>query len=77
MWPTEDVIRTREELAEQMRTLSKAEHAEDVVPPLLTGVQDPSSNAHSEDESLHLGDWKKSMRAAAHLYTGIAEYHRQ
>ena len=45
------------------------------VPPLLTGVQDPASNAHSEDESLHLGDWKKSMDAAAHLYAGIAEYH--
>ncbi len=46
-------------------------------PPLLTGVQDPQSNAHSEDESIDLGDWRKSMKAAAHLYDGIAEYHRR
>jgi len=38
------------------------------VPCLLTGVEDPGCGAHSEDESLHLGDWKKSMRAAVHLF---------
>jgi acetylornithine deacetylase/succinyl-diaminopimelate desuccinylase-like protein len=42
------------------------------VPCLLTGVEDPGCAAHSEDESLHLGDWKKSMRSAVHFYDEVA-----
>jgi acetylornithine deacetylase/succinyl-diaminopimelate desuccinylase-like protein len=47
------------------------------VPCLLTGVEDPGCAAHSEDESLHLGDWKKSMRSAVHLFDEIARLGRE
>ncbi len=46
------------------------------VPCLLTGVEDPGCAAHSADESLHLGDWKKSMRSAVHLYDELARLGR-
>jgi acetylornithine deacetylase/succinyl-diaminopimelate desuccinylase-like protein len=42
------------------------------VPCLLTGVEDPGCAAHSEDESLHLGDWKKAMRLAVHFFDELA-----
>jgi acetylornithine deacetylase/succinyl-diaminopimelate desuccinylase-like protein len=42
-------------------------------PALLLGIEDPQSNAHAPNESLHEGDFRKLMATLAHLFANLGK----
>lgn len=45
------------------------------VPDLLLGLEDPACNAHGENESLDLADFRRAARSSAHLLAELAALH--
>ncbi len=46
------------------------------IPALLMGPDDPHSNIHGEDESLHLADWRSLIRSEVYLLDELARLGR-
>jgi len=46
------------------------------IPAILVGVEDPYTNAHSENESLELEDFRKTLLGQVHMLADLAKYVR-
>jgi acetylornithine deacetylase/succinyl-diaminopimelate desuccinylase-like protein len=46
-------------------------------PALLLGIEDPKSNAHAPNESLHEGDWKSLMRSLVQLFANLGRQEKR
>ena len=46
------------------------------IPAILVGVEDPYTNAHSENESLELSDFRKTLLGQIHMLADMAKYKR-
>lgn len=46
------------------------------IPAILVGVEDPYTNAHSENESLLLSDFKKSIQGQIYMLADLAKYQK-
>jgi cysteinylglycine-S-conjugate dipeptidase len=46
------------------------------IPAILVGVEDPYTNAHSENESLDLADFRKTLMGQIHMLADLAKYKR-
>lgn len=47
------------------------------IPAVLVGVEDPYTNAHSENESLSLDDFKKTLMGQIHMLADFSSYRRK
>lgn len=46
------------------------------IPAILVGVEDPYTNAHSENESLNLKDFRRTILGQVHMLADLARYRR-
>lgn len=46
------------------------------IPAILVGVEDPYTNAHSENESLELSDFRKTLLGQIHMLADMAKFQR-
>ena len=47
------------------------------LPQLLLGLEDPPCNAHGENESLDVQDFRRACHASAHLWAELAAVGRE